>query len=132
MYNQIIEQLVEKISTKYCRFNGPLQAPGAPSLTAELGTEALGSLFPAPSAFFDGVGGSAAGIFSWHLDTAALELEPTPFLCLGTRNGWWGFLPQMRPRGLGGSQEQDTPALLSCPAWRCRGWEAATGCQSPQ
>lgn len=35
MYNQIIEQLVEKINTKYCCLNGPFQVPGAPSLTVE-------------------------------------------------------------------------------------------------
>lgn len=85
MYNQIIEQLVEKINTRYCHLNGLFQAPGALSLTAELGGEAFGSLSPAPSVCVcSSVGGRALGaVFSGHLDTVPLGFGAYtfPLLC---------------------------------------------------
>lgn len=80
MYNRIIEQLVEKINTKYCHLNDLFQAPGVLSLTAELRREALGSRFPASSTCFcNDVGGRPLRVFSRHLDMAALGFRTYTF-----------------------------------------------------
>ena len=116
MYNQIIEQLAEKINTKYGHLNGLFQTPGAPSPTAELGREALGSLFPAPSAGFCGrVGGLHSRGLLLAFGYSSLGIWNSDHLCvleLGRDEG-----VSCHPLGQGAwvGQSQDTPALLSGP-----------------
>lgn len=85
MHNQIIEQLVEKINTKYCCLNGPFQAPGAPSLTVEREEKTQLSL-PSPLCCWlllprGWGGGCGLGVFSRHLTWPLGDLEATPLLC---------------------------------------------------